>query len=121
MRLSSTEDTVDIQANRGSKPRLPLNGLMRPKGLGTVRGERRSATLPEDGPAQLLSGSEVRPEGLEPPAYWFEASRSIQLSYGRRNKECSAAAAARTRFDLRLRALCPICVLKSEFPRVKEH
>ena len=28
----------------------------------------------------------VRPEGLEPPAYWFEASRSIQLSYGRREK-----------------------------------
>lgn len=25
----------------------------------------------------------VRPEGLEPPAYWFEASRSIQLSYRR--------------------------------------
>ena len=25
----------------------------------------------------------ARPEGLEPPAYWFEASRSIQLSYGR--------------------------------------
>ena len=25
----------------------------------------------------------MRPEGLEPPAYWFEASRSIQLSYGR--------------------------------------
>jgi adenylate cyclase class 2 len=25
----------------------------------------------------------VRPEGLEPPAYWFEASRSIQLSYER--------------------------------------
>jgi hypothetical protein len=25
----------------------------------------------------------VRPEGLEPPAYWFEASRSIRLSYGR--------------------------------------
>lgn len=22
------------------------------------------------------------PEGLEPPACWFEASRSIQLSYG---------------------------------------
>jgi hypothetical protein len=28
----------------------------------------------------------VRPEGLEPPAYWFEASRSIQLSYGRAPK-----------------------------------
>src|ERR1041385_8737049 len=28
-------------------------------------------------------GEVVRPEGLEPPAYWFEASRSIQLSYGR--------------------------------------
>ena len=25
----------------------------------------------------------ARPEGLEPPAYWFEASRSIRLSYGR--------------------------------------
>ena len=25
----------------------------------------------------------VRPEGFEPPAYWFEASCSIQLSYGR--------------------------------------
>ena len=32
----------------------------------------------------------VRPEGLEPPAYWFEASRSIQLSYGRTVHECSA-------------------------------
>jgi hypothetical protein len=30
-------------------------------------------------PERLLA----RPEGLEPPAYWFEASRSIQLSYGR--------------------------------------
>ena len=25
----------------------------------------------------------VRPEGVEPPAYRFEACRSIQLSYGR--------------------------------------
>ena len=25
----------------------------------------------------------VRPERLELPTYWFEASRSIQLSYGR--------------------------------------
>ena len=25
----------------------------------------------------------VRPEGLEPPTYWFEASCSIQLSYRR--------------------------------------
>ena len=26
---------------------------------------------------------ELRPGGLEPPTYWFEASHSIQLSYGR--------------------------------------
>ena len=25
----------------------------------------------------------MRPGGLEPPTYWFEASHSIQLSYGR--------------------------------------
>src|SRR3989344_8463474 len=27
----------------------------------------------------------LRPAGLEPAAYWFEASRSIRLSYGRKN------------------------------------
>ena len=26
----------------------------------------------------------LRPAGLEPAAYWFEASHSIQLSYGRK-------------------------------------
>ena len=33
----------------------------------------------------------MRPAGLEPAAYWFEASRSIQLSYGRENftKTCA--------------------------------
>ena len=29
----------------------------------------------------------VRPAGLEPAAYWFEASRSIQLSYGRADED----------------------------------
>ena len=29
----------------------------------------------------------MRPAGLEPAAYWFEASRSIQLSYGRTRTE----------------------------------
>jgi hypothetical protein len=29
----------------------------------------------------------MRPAGLEPAAYWFEASRSIQLSYGRTQGE----------------------------------
>jgi hypothetical protein len=31
----------------------------------------------------MVWGYLVRPERLELPAYWFEASRSIQLSYGR--------------------------------------
>ena len=34
-------------------------------------------------PQSEIRNELVRPEGLEPPAYWFEASRSIQLSYGR--------------------------------------
>ena len=34
----------------------------------------------------------VRPEGVEPPAYRFEACRSIQLSYGRATSECSRLA-----------------------------
>ena len=34
----------------------------------------------------------ARPEGVEPPAYRFEACRSIQLSYGRVAIECSAGA-----------------------------
>ena len=33
--------------------------------------------------ATEIYASVVRPEGLEPPAYRFEACRSIQLSYGR--------------------------------------
>jgi hypothetical protein len=32
-------------------------------------------------------GKLARPEGLEPPAYWFEANRSIQLSYGRGSRD----------------------------------
>jgi hypothetical protein len=36
-----------------------------------------------DGKSPQKQGLLARPEGLEPPAYWFEASRSIQLSYGR--------------------------------------
>ena len=31
----------------------------------------------------------VRPEGVEPPAFWFVAKRSIQLSYGRTLQSCN--------------------------------
>ena len=32
-----------------------------------------------------LGSKLARPEGLEPPASWFEAKRSIQMSYGRKD------------------------------------
>ena len=32
----------------------------------------------------------VRPEGVEPPTYWFVASCSIQLSYGRTLRESNS-------------------------------
>src|SRR5271154_5504629 len=32
----------------------------------------------------------VRPEGVEPPTYWFVASCSIQLSYGRTLQNCNS-------------------------------
>src|SRR5437879_1117354 len=50
----------------------------------------------------------ARPEGLEPPAYWFEASRSIRLSYGRVDPSyhCNMAIGARyVETEIKLR--CP--------------
>ena len=32
-------------------------------------------------------GRVVRPEGIEPPTSWFEARRSVRLSYGRTDKD----------------------------------
>ena len=37
----------------------------------------------------------ARPEGIEPPAYRFEACRSIHLSYGRVTFESSVRAGVR--------------------------
>src|SRR6185436_17779715 len=47
------------------------------------RGEWRCHERAIDHVARLLASRMARPEGLEPPAYRFEACRSIQLSYGR--------------------------------------
>ena len=59
---------------------------------------RRLSLYPAELRARTMKRREVvRPEGLEPPAYRFEACRSIQLSYGRARSmvECSPPRAAR--------------------------
>ena len=59
---------------------------------GRLMYRRRSSLIPHPSP---LSAKRVvvRPAGLEPAAYWFEASHSIQLSYGRtRTKNHSTGA-----------------------------
>jgi hypothetical protein len=60
-----------------------------------------------DGNRQRLTVGVVRPEGLEPPAYWFEASRSIQLSYGR--GLMSVVHAPRAGQELRVHAISSLC------------
>ncbi len=61
----------------------------------------------------------ARPEGLEPPAYWFEANRSIQLSYGRgvRNRVSMVAfaAAAISSYLAAARRILPRSVFRSRF------
>ena len=42
----------------------------------------RQVTTETKGDHEVKMGM-VRPEGVEPPTYWFVASCSIQLSYGR--------------------------------------
>ena len=43
--------------------------MLRPSGTGQIQ--------------LRLSTELVRPAGIEPATYWFEASRSIRVSYGR--------------------------------------
>ena len=63
--------------------RLALNGTRR--GMTwrefSSRGKPRSTDCSQG--SLSVATFVVRPEGLDPPAYRFEACRSIQLSYGR--------------------------------------
>ncbi len=76
------EPTEAVRPQRFSRP--PDSTTLAPhRGLTSVIVAERLRVPPVAGqtPLQFLA----RPEGLEPPAYWFEASRSIRLSYGRAN------------------------------------
>ncbi len=51
----------------------------------------KSAQFRPQGLAFLI-GENVDSEGLEPPTYWFEANRSIQLSYESKFSRCEGSA-----------------------------
>ena len=53
-----------------------------------VRRKGTHMNLYKRGPDKLWRVEMVRPEGVEPPTYWFVASCSIQLSYGRTLQTC---------------------------------
>src|SRR5678815_5073871 len=61
------------------------NCVYTPNCVDAVLLQRPSSARCERGPAETVANTKsvVRPERLELPTYWFEASRSIQLSYGR--------------------------------------
>ena len=65
-----------IDISRGLKDLKPLGGVI-------PLSRRESCRIPERAlvaSRSTLPKNLARPEGLEPPTYWFEASRSIQLS-----------------------------------------
>jgi hypothetical protein len=51
-----------------------------------IPADRVAALGRENLTRKLRAKGVARPEGVEPPAYRFEACRSIQLSYGRSEK-----------------------------------
>jgi hypothetical protein len=58
-------------------PTSPISGKA---GRAAARGEQRLRSLHRE---RIQRARMARPERLELPTYWFVASRSIQLSYGR--------------------------------------
>jgi hypothetical protein len=74
---------MNILQAKARRKLLNTSDLRAGNGEGPPPHPQIGVRLEKRGNVQEREKGMVRPEGVEPPTYWFVASCSIQLSYGR--------------------------------------